>query len=85
MEKLDSRRYTGPNLVWDRPGAVMEIECDDTLRDTVIESWSRHARALLGLKGALQSEAAAKVAAKALSVRDPRCMSPVVLRGGHRS
>lgn len=29
MELLDCRRLTGPNVIWDRAGAVMDIGCDD--------------------------------------------------------
>ncbi|NNF51190.1 MAG: Mur ligase [Gammaproteobacteria bacterium] len=29
MELLDCRRLTGPNVVWDKPGAVIDIACDD--------------------------------------------------------
>ena len=33
---IDSRRLTGPNLVWDRPGALLEVETDS---DVVIDHW----------------------------------------------
>jgi len=33
---IDSRRLTGPNLVWDKPGALLEVETDS---DAVIERW----------------------------------------------
>lgn len=29
MELLDCRRLTGPNVIWDHPGAVIDIACDD--------------------------------------------------------
>ena len=29
MELLDCRRLTGPNAIWDRAGAVLDIACDD--------------------------------------------------------
>ncbi len=29
MELLDCRRLTGPNVIWDRAGAVLDIACDD--------------------------------------------------------
>lgn len=51
MEQLDSRRYTGPNLVWDRPSAVMEIDCSVAQVDQLVSTWTRHARALLDAVG----------------------------------
>jgi hypothetical protein len=29
MKCLDSRRLTGPNIIWDRPGAVIDVQFDD--------------------------------------------------------
>lgn len=46
---IDARRLTGPNLVWDRPGALLEVETDS---DTVIDHWQeevKRVREVLGL------------------------------------
>jgi UDP-N-acetylmuramyl tripeptide synthase len=46
---IDSRRLTGPNLVWDKPGALLEVETDS---DAVIDHWRtevEHLRRILGL------------------------------------
>ena len=40
MEVLDSRRLTGPNLVWDHPGALLEVTFDDA-DSAVIDRWKR--------------------------------------------
>jgi UDP-N-acetylmuramyl tripeptide synthase len=39
MRLLDSRRYTGPNLVWDRPSAVLDIDCDPGQTDAIVRTW----------------------------------------------
>lgn len=46
---IDSRRLTGPNLVWDAPGALLEVETDS---DRLLETWQTEIltlRAELGL------------------------------------
>lgn len=43
MELIDSRRLTGPNLVWDHPGAVLEVSFDD---DRVVDLWKEEIVAL---------------------------------------
>ena len=39
MRYLDSRRLTGPNLLWDKPGAVLDVLFEDGDADTDIEAW----------------------------------------------
>ncbi len=39
MTVLDSRRLTGPGLLLDRPGAVLEAQVDESVRDQAIEAW----------------------------------------------
>jgi cyanophycin synthetase len=39
MTVLDSRRLTGPGLLLDRPGAVLEAQVDERLREPAIEAW----------------------------------------------
>ncbi|MEE2886999.1 MAG: Mur ligase family protein [Planctomycetota bacterium] len=46
MELLDSRRLTGPNLICPVPGAVIDVEVEDALREQALAVWSDHARAL---------------------------------------
>ena len=48
---MDSRRLTGPNLLWDRPGAVIDVGVRDENADRLIESWARAARRMLDAVG----------------------------------
>jgi cyanophycin synthetase len=43
----DSRRVPGPNLLWDRPGAVAEVTCPDELADAFVAAWAAQARRML--------------------------------------
>jgi len=58
MKLLDSRRLTGPNLLTDRPGAIIDVGVSvgapghsDALPSAALETWERHARALLDAVG----------------------------------
>lgn len=52
----DCRRLTGPSLVWDKPGAILDVLIEDMDMDAVLECWYRHARALLAKIGCEQRE-----------------------------
>jgi len=43
----DSRRLTGPSLLLDRPGAVLDVRLDDAERDRAVAAWRAAARRLL--------------------------------------
>jgi UDP-N-acetylmuramyl tripeptide synthase len=43
----DSRRLTGPSLLLDRPGAILDVRLDDPVREGVIAGWRAAARRLL--------------------------------------
>jgi UDP-N-acetylmuramyl tripeptide synthase len=47
MELHDSRRLPGANLLWERPGAVIDVSAVDTLLPRLIEAWKLAARARL--------------------------------------
>jgi len=51
MELLESRRLTGPNLIWDHPGAVLQVSFDESERDRVIEKWRTNATTILAAVG----------------------------------
>src|SRR4051812_28482501 len=51
MAMLDSRRLTGPTLVLDRPGAVLDVQLGEPDRSRVISAWGRAARSLLDAVG----------------------------------
>ncbi len=43
----ESRRLTGPNVLWEKPGAVLDVALPDEQTEAAIEAWSRAARELL--------------------------------------
>ena len=47
----DARRLTGPGLLWDRPGAIMDVFFDQEQSSRVIELWQHHARRVLDALG----------------------------------
>jgi UDP-N-acetylmuramyl tripeptide synthase len=47
----DARRLTGPGLMWDYPGAVMDVFFEDPLAERVTELWELHARRVLDALG----------------------------------
>lgn len=47
MEMLDCRRLTGPNAIWDRPGAVIDVSCDDDQAGKAIAGLAELIEALL--------------------------------------
>jgi cyanophycin synthetase len=60
MKLLDSRRLTGPNLLWDREGAVIDVSLDPEEAGAAkaaeaaveaVEAWRREARRLLDAVG----------------------------------
>ncbi len=51
MRCLDSRRLTGPNLLWDKPGAVIDVVFDDDDPDVAIDAWLTQVRRMLDAVG----------------------------------
>ena len=51
IELLDSRRLTGPNLFWDRPGAILDLSIDGIPADLVISAWSEEVTRLMDAVG----------------------------------
>ena len=47
----DSRRLTGPSLLLDGPGAVLEVACPPSLEDRLIGDWRRQALVMLQAVG----------------------------------
>ena len=43
----DCRRLTGPSLVWDKPGAILDVLIDDMEMDKVLDCWYRQINQLL--------------------------------------
>src|SRR5437867_3801791 len=51
MPLLDSRRLTGPGLLLDRPGAVVDVAIDEGHQDEIIDAWRRNAARMLDAVG----------------------------------
>jgi UDP-N-acetylmuramyl tripeptide synthase len=51
MEMLDSRRLTGPGLLLDGPGAVIEVRVDEARREATIAAWREAATRMLAAVG----------------------------------
>jgi UDP-N-acetylmuramyl tripeptide synthase len=43
----DCRRLTGPSLVWDKPGAILDVLVEDMDLAAVLDCWYRHVKQLL--------------------------------------
>ena len=50
LELTDSRRLTGANLFWDRPGAIIDAAVD-AAPDALVRRWEKHVRVLLDAVG----------------------------------
>lgn len=51
MELVDSRRLTGPSVLWDRPGAVIDVLFEDADPNLVVETWRTQLRRMLDALG----------------------------------
>ena len=51
MELLDSRRLPGANILWERPGAVVDVTARPELLPRLVEAWKLAARARLDAVG----------------------------------
>jgi cyanophycin synthetase len=53
---VDSRRLTGPNLLWDRPGAVIDTSVSDADAERLLAAWARAGRRMLDAVGWKEEE-----------------------------
>jgi len=51
MEFLDARRLTGPSLLWDKPGSILDISCTAAESEQLITVWEQHVRRMLRAVG----------------------------------
>jgi len=51
IELLDSRRLTGPNLFWDLPGAILDVEIEGIPAEQLISAWSKEVAVLMEAVG----------------------------------
>ncbi|MFL6194142.1 MAG: Mur ligase family protein [Thermoanaerobaculia bacterium] len=61
MEMLDCRRLTGPNLLLDRPGAVIEAALSPEEAGSAVAAWAEQARRLLDALGWSEEATAARL------------------------
>lgn len=60
MKLLDSRRLTGPNLLQEGAGAILDVSLDPAQAEVAIPAWRERARALLDALGWMAEETAVR-------------------------
>jgi cyanophycin synthetase len=60
MDRLDSRRLTGPNLLLDRPGAIIEVSLSPEQAAAAVAAWASQVRRMLDAVGWKGEEIAAR-------------------------
>jgi UDP-N-acetylmuramyl tripeptide synthase len=68
MQVLDSRRLTGPGLLLDGPGAVLEVRLEQSKRLRAVAAWEAAARRLLQAIGWSQERLATRAFAEGVSL-----------------
>ncbi|MBT8084803.1 MAG: Mur ligase [Woeseia sp.] len=48
MESVDARRLTGPNVLMDPPGSIIDISCSKQESDAILPCWTAAVRRMLG-------------------------------------
>lgn len=51
MEFLDARRLTGPGLVWNQPGSILDVRCTPQEARQLIPAWESNLRRMLDAVG----------------------------------
>lgn len=60
MDRLDSRRLTGPSLLLDRPGAIIEVSLSPEQAAAAVAAWASQVRRMLDAVGWTGEEIAAR-------------------------
>ena len=68
MDRLDSRRLTGPNLLLDRPGAIIEVSLSPEQAAAAVAAWASQVRRMLDAVGWRDEEIAARTFAGGASL-----------------
>ena len=68
MDRLDSRRLTGPNLLLDRPGAIIEVSLSPEQAAAAVAAWASQVRRMLDAVGWRGEEIAARTFAGGASL-----------------
>lgn len=51
MEYLDTRRLTGPSLLWNKPGSILDVRCTAAATQVLIPLWEQQIRRMLDAVG----------------------------------
>jgi UDP-N-acetylmuramyl tripeptide synthase len=51
MEYIDARRLTGPNLLWNKQGSVLDVRCSEDEAGKLIPFWEQNTRRMLDAIG----------------------------------
>jgi UDP-N-acetylmuramyl tripeptide synthase len=51
MEFIDARRLTGPSLLFDRPGSILDVRCSKAEALQLMPLWEQHVRRMLAALG----------------------------------
>ena len=51
MEYIDARRLTGPSLLWNKPGTILDVRCSDDEARKLIPMWQTNVRQMLEALG----------------------------------
>jgi cyanophycin synthetase len=51
MEFIDARRLTGPSLLFDAPGSILDVACDAKEAARLAPAWEKHVRRMLSALG----------------------------------
>ena len=68
MEFLDARRLTGPSLLFDVPGTILDVRCSEDEAQRVLALWEQHVRRMLTELGWRDSEFASLQLASGISL-----------------
>jgi len=68
MKFLDARRLTGPSLLFDLPGAILDVACNADEASQLAPAWEKHVRRMLAEIGWQQSEFASLVLTDGISM-----------------
>ena len=61
MRFLDARRLTGPSILFDSHGAILDVACTTAEAERLIPVWERHVRRMLAEVGWTDSEFASVI------------------------
>jgi len=68
MEFIDARRLTGPSLLFDLPGAILDVACDTDEASQLAPVWEKHVRRMLAEIGWSDCEFASVVLTDGISL-----------------